>query len=69
MFGAHVKIRIPRSLHDRLKRAASEAGYAGVDEMIQHALERAAERFDKGDGGVDADKEAEKQLRGLGYIE
>ena len=47
MFGK--KIRIEPWLYEQLERAASEKGYASVDEFAAHVLEKAAE-------GVDVDK-------------
>ncbi|MAE62907.1 MAG: hypothetical protein CMJ18_01435 [Phycisphaeraceae bacterium] len=61
------RIRIDKHLYDRLVKTAQAAGYSGVDEFVRHVLEREADRGG-GDSGVD-DAEAEKQLRGLGYIE
>jgi hypothetical protein len=59
------KIRIDRSLYERLAVAAEKAGYSSVEEFAVHALERAAGDQDE----RAADAEVEKQLRGLGYVE
>jgi ferritin-like metal-binding protein YciE len=62
---ASKKIKIDRSLYDRLAAAAQRAGYATTEELIAHVLEReAASRDDELD-----QQQAEEQLRGLGYIE
>lgn len=60
------KIKIDRSLYEKLERAAADGGYASTDEFVRHVLERAA---DARDGDQAEDEEVEKQLRGLGYIE
>lgn len=65
MFSGKRKIKIDRDLYRRLAQAAEQAGYSSTDEMIRHVLEREA-----GGSGESEDREqAEKQLRGLGYIE
>lgn len=59
------KIKIDKSLYDRLSEAAEQAGYASTEELIAHVLEReVADRNDDLD-----QRQAEEQLRGLGYIE
>lgn len=58
------RIKIDKSLYERLAEAAQSAGYASTEELIVHVLER--EVADRDD--VDQ-KHAEEQLRGLGYIE
>ena len=63
-FFSDKKIRIDKDLYGRLKAAALRAGYALTEEFIQHVLEREA-------GGLEelSDVEqAERQLRGLGYL-
>jgi ferritin-like metal-binding protein YciE len=63
---ASKKIKIDKSLYDRLAAAAQRAGYASTEELITHVLEREA----ASDGDDDLDQQrAEEQLRGLGYIE
>ncbi len=59
------RIRIDRRLYRRLEEAARRAGYATTEELVVHVLEREASRLEE----EAADEEAEKQLRGLGYIE
>ncbi len=62
---ASKKIKIDKSLYDRLAEAAQRAGYASTEELITHVLEREAAT-----GGDDLDAQrAEEQLRGLGYVE
>ena len=59
------KIKLDRSLYDRLAEAARRAGYATTDEFIRHVLEKAVAGLEE----AASDEEVEKQLRGLGYIE
>lgn len=58
-----VKVKIDKTLYHRLAAAAEAAGYASTDELIRHVLERAVSSE-----ASDADQ-AERQLRGLGYLE
>lgn len=65
MFTSVAKVKVNKSLYDKLVRIAQSGGYSSTDEFVIHVLEREASKFDKA-----ADEaEVEKQLRGLGYIE
>ena len=64
MFGSQRKIKIDKTLYERLAAVARAGGYSSASELIVHILEREADKFDQDD-----DQEVEKQLRGLGYIE
>ncbi len=63
MFSA--KIKLEKSLYDRVARAGERAGYSSTDEFVTHVLEKAVSDLQD----VSSDEEVEKQLRGLGYIE
>ena len=65
MFSSTVKTKIDKSLHAKLARIAAAGGYSSTDEFIVHILEKEAAKFDD----AHDEAEAEKQLRGLGYIE
>ncbi len=65
MFRFSTKIKLDRALYDRLTEIAKAGGYSSTDELVVHILEREAAKFSE----ADDDKEVEKQLRGLGYIE
>ena len=58
-------IKIESALLDRAKRAATTAGYSGVEEFVAHCIENELKKLevDKAEGQVT------DQLRGLGYIE
>jgi len=63
MFGES-KIKIKKELYERVKNFAEDAGYASVEEFIEHALEKELSRS----GGSESEEEMKKKLRGLGYI-
>ncbi len=65
MFSSTVKVKIDKSLHERLARVAAAGGYSSTDEFIVHILEKESSKFDE----TADEAEVEKQLRGLGYIE
>ena len=65
MFGSYVKIKIEKSLYEKLARRAKEGGYSDTDEYLNHVLERDAGKSDS----QNTESQIEKQLRGLGYIE
>jgi len=65
MFSSTRKIKIDKVLFQRLAEAAGRAGYASTDEFITHVLEREVASLED---QLDR-QQAEKQLRGLGYIE
>ena len=59
------KIKIDKSLYERVAATAERAGYSSAEEFVTHLLEKAVSDVEQ----VRTDKEVEKQLRGLGYIE
>jgi hypothetical protein len=65
------KIKIAPALFQRLQNAAAQAGYASMDELVEHALEQAVERIEVETTRQHAsDKnQIDQQLRGLGYLE
>ena len=63
MFGES-KIKIKKELYERVKNFAEQAGYASVEEFIEHTLEKEISRT----GGSDSEEETKKRLKGLGYI-
>ena len=60
------KITIEKQLYATLGRQAEKAGYSGVDEYIQHLLEKAANDTATPPA---MDPATRDRLRGLGYIE
>ncbi len=63
MFSA--KIKLEKSLYDRVARAGERAGYSSTEEFVTHVLEKAVSDLQD----ASSEDEVEKQLRGLGYIE
>ncbi len=63
MFGGP-KVKIEKSLWEKVKRCAALAGYASPEEFVVHALEKQLETLED----ADSDEEIKKKLRGLGYI-
>jgi hypothetical protein len=59
------KIKLEKSLYDRLAEVGAKAGYASVGEFIVNILEKEVAKFDQ----TDSDEALEERLRGLGYIE
>ena len=65
MFSSKKNIKIDKQLYQRLQDKAARAGYSSAEELILHTLEAAvADQDDQLDR-----EQAERQLRGLGYIE
>ena len=65
IFSSSRSIRIDKRLYEGLAAVAQREGYASVDELILHVLERKVAGIDD---ELDA-KRTEQQLRGLGYLE
>lgn len=63
MFGP--KIKLDKSLYERLGEIAGKAGYASTEEFIINILEKEVAKFAEADN----DAALEERLRGLGYIE
>lgn len=64
MFGGN-KIKLDKDLLARAARVSEAAGYASVEEFVQHVLERELDKLDQ--GGAD-EEEIRKRMQGLGYI-
>jgi hypothetical protein len=59
------KVRIDRGLYARLAKRAAAAGYASVQELVTHVLEKEAAR---GEGEGDDAEVIRRRLEGLGYL-
>ncbi len=64
MFGGP-KIKLDKDLYGRAETVSKAAGYASVQEFVQHVLERELDKLDQ--GGAD-EEEIRKRMQGLGYI-
>ena len=62
MFGS--KVKIDKDLLARLKHVSDTAGYATVEEFIQHILEKELQHFEDSE----SDDDIKEKLKGLGYI-
>lgn len=62
MFGSRVKI--DKTLLVQASRYAKAAGYASVDEFVNHVLEKAIASFEQ----AESEEEIKKRLKGLGYL-
>jgi metal-responsive CopG/Arc/MetJ family transcriptional regulator len=58
-------IKLDKELLERAERVSRAAGYASVQEFVQHVLERELDKLDK--DGAD-EEEIRKRMQGLGYI-
>lgn len=58
------KIKIEKSLMDRVKKFAAMAGYSSPEEFVTHCLEKELAKLE----ASDSEEEIKKKLKGLGYI-
>lgn len=58
------KIKLDPDLLKRVRKYSDVAGYASVEEFIEHALEKEIAKLE--DAG--SEEELRQRLRGLGYI-
>ncbi len=65
-----VKITIPKSLYDKIKEEADNAGFTDIEEFIRFVLEQLVESGETGEELSPEDEEKVKErLRALGYID
>ena len=57
-------MKIDRTLLEKATRYAADAGYASVEEFVEHAIEKEMARL----AGGDSEEAIRKRLKGLGYI-
>ena len=60
------KIKLDKDLLDQCKEYSVGSGYSSVEEFITYVLEKELRKNQK---HPEMDKDMEKQLQGLGYIE
>jgi hypothetical protein len=63
MFGSE-KIKIDKTLLNKIKKYSAIAGYSSPEEFITHALEKEIATLEESD----SDEEIKNKLKGLGYI-
>ncbi len=59
-----VKIKLDKTLVDRVRKYSEIAGYSSAEELITHALEKELAKLED----ADSEEEIRKRLQGLGYI-
>jgi metal-responsive CopG/Arc/MetJ family transcriptional regulator len=58
------KVKIDKSLLDKVRKYAEISGYSSVEEFITHVLEKEMGKIEE----ADSEEEIKKKLKGLGYI-
>ena len=58
------KIKIEKSLLDKVRKYAELSGYSSVEEFVVHLLEKEVAKLEE----ADSEEEIKKKLKGLGYI-
>ena len=60
----YTKVKLEKSLVERVRRFAEIAGYASPEEFITHALEKELAQLEE----AGSEEEIKKRLQGLGYM-
>lgn len=58
------KIKLSKSLYQKLKKVARQKGYSSTEEFVLHTLEKAVADVDE----TLSEEEVKKRLKGLGYL-
>jgi metal-responsive CopG/Arc/MetJ family transcriptional regulator len=58
------KVKLDKTLLDKIKKFAEMSGYSSVEEFITHCLEKEIAKIEE----ADSEEEVKKKLKGLGYI-
>jgi hypothetical protein len=58
-------LKLDKTLLDRARAAAANAGYSSLEEFVEHVIEKELARLEE----AEAKEEVVKQLKGLGYLE
>ncbi|MCP4377210.1 MAG: hypothetical protein GY794_13675 [bacterium] len=58
------KIKLDKTLVERVRKYSEIAGYSSAEELIAHALEKELAKLES----ADSEEEIRKPLQGLGYI-
>ena len=61
---ATTKVKLEKSLVERIRRFSEIAGYSSPEEFITHALEKELAQLED----ADSEEEIKKRLQGLGYM-
>ena len=60
----YTKVKLEKSIVDRIKKFADIAGYSSAEEFITHALEKELAQLED----AESEEEIKKRLQGLGYM-
>lgn len=58
------KVKLDKTLIERVRRHAEAAGYSSVEEFVAHVLEKEIALLD----AAESEEEIKKRLKGLGYL-
>jgi hypothetical protein len=58
------KIKLDKTLLDKVRKYATLSGYSSAEEFIAHCLEREMAKLED----ADSEDEIRKKLKGLGYL-
>lgn len=58
------KVKLDKSLLDKVRKYAEVSGYSSPEEFIIHCLEKEIAKLEESD----SEEEIKKKLKGLGYI-
>ncbi len=58
------KLKLEKSLMEKVKKFAKLAGYSSPEEFVTHCLEKEIAQLEESD----SEEEIKKKLKGLGYI-
>ena len=58
------KVKLEKSLMEKVKKYAKLAGYSSPEEFVIHCLEKEIAQLEESD----SEEEIKKKLKGLGYI-
>jgi metal-responsive CopG/Arc/MetJ family transcriptional regulator len=61
---ASVKVKIDKTLFEKVSAFAKMAGYPSAEEFIGHCLEKEVAKIEE----ADSEEDIKKKLKGLGYI-
>lgn len=69
MAGEKVEVKISRESYEKAKKLAEEAGFSGVEELIEFLIEEASGvESDQASMSPEEEEKVKQRLRDLGYI-
>jgi hypothetical protein len=61
-------VKLNASLCERARKIVEIAGYSGLEEFIEHAMERDLARLETSESQPDTKDDIVRKLQGLGYL-